>query len=65
MPSQVVGLIEIEGDVADFDEGLGIRRLGVLGPPVFSIQFIEADEAALKADLDVEYTRLLRRTQAK
>jgi hypothetical protein len=65
MPSQVVGLIEIEGLVADFDDGLGIRRLGVLRPPAFSAEFIEADEVALKAELNLEYTRLLQRMRAK
>jgi hypothetical protein len=64
MPSQVVGIIEIDGAAADFDERLGIR-LGILGPPVVSTQFVEADEAALRAELDVEYTRLLRRMRAK
>jgi hypothetical protein len=65
MPSQVVGLIEIEGDVAEFDEPLGIRRLGALRPPVFSTEFIAADETALKAELELEYARLLQRMRAK
>jgi len=65
MPSQVVGLIEIDGVAAEFDDGLGIRRLGVLHPPVFSAEFIEADETALRAELDLEYTRLLQRMRAK
>jgi len=65
MPSQVVGLIEIEGVVADFDHGLGIRRLDALRPPVFSTEFIEADEMALKAELELEYARLLSRMRAK
>jgi hypothetical protein len=65
MPSQVVGLIEIEGVVLDFDDGLGIRRLGVLRPPAFSAEFIEADEVALKVELDLEYARFLQRTRPK
>ena len=65
MPSQVVGLIEIDGSLADFDEGLGTRWLGVLRPPAFSVEFIEADEAALKAELEAEYAQLLRRMRAK
>jgi hypothetical protein len=65
MPSQVVGLIEIDGVVADFDGGLGIRRLGTLRPPVFSTEFVDADETALKADLEVEYARLLSCMRAK
>jgi len=65
MPSQVVGLIEIEGDVAEFDEPLGIRRLGDLRPPTLSTEFIETDEMVLKAELEVEYARLLQRMRAK
>jgi hypothetical protein len=65
MHSQVVGLIEIDGIVLNFDEGLGAGRLGILGPPVFPTQFIEADGDALRADLDDEYTRLVRRMRAK
>jgi len=65
MPSQVVGLIEIDGVPADFDEGLGTRRLGVLQSPAFSVEFIEADETALKAELEAEYARLLRRMRTK
>lgn len=65
MPNQVVGLIEIDGVPADFDEGLGTRRLGVLQSPAFSVEFIEADEMALKAELEAEYAELLRRMRAK
>jgi len=76
MPSQVIGLIEIDKDAADFDrcsiwEESGQTRFAftarwqsLLIADMCATEQIEADEMALKAELELEYTRLLSRMRA-
>ena len=78
MPSQVIGLIEIDKDAADFDRCSAIweesrqtrfaftargQSLLIADPCV--TEQIEADETALNAELDVEHARLLSRMRAR
>ena len=72
MPSQIIGLIEIDEEVADFEWQSYQRRLafnvsrqrGWIARPTPTDE-IEADQTVLNAELDVEYTRLLQRMWAE